>query len=386
MQDIPIHLNLVALIIILGIFLGLFISYFIIKKSFRHNTSNLFMGVFILVLSLVMLEGWLNYTGYIFKVLWATNFAEPFNFIIAPLIYLFGISQFKGFKKEKQWPHFLPFLFWLGYCIFFFTQSDIFKYNANIDVMQLDIPYLIDVQKISYDPLHIRTYTNIFTGISFVIYTVIIVRLLLIKSRSLGQPIFNTTNKTLISLRNSLAHFIIIIVIFIIVKLIFKNDVGDYFIFLYLSFMIFMTAVQIMNSSDYYNQVSSFLEVPTLKYKKSSLDTNTKEIILNGIVQQMKSEKYFKSSTASLSGLAKSIGESSHHVSQVINEKLNQSFFEMLASYRVEEAKVILKTELGKKLTIEEIAEQVGYNSKSAFNTAFKKFALQTPSEYRNIN
>ena len=384
MQDILLRLNFIALVILLGIFTGLFISYFIIKKSFRHNTSNLFMGVFILVLSLVMLEGWLNYTGYIFKVLWATNFAEPFNFIIAPLIYLFGISQFKGFKKEKQWPHFVPFLFWLCYCIFFFIQTDVFKYNANIDVLQLDIPYLNNVQKISDDPLHIRTYTNIFTGISFIIYTVFIVRLLLLKAKSLGKTIFNTKNKTLISLRNSLAHFLIIIIIFIFVKLIFKNDVGDYFIFLYLSFMFFMTAIQIMNSSNYYNQVSSFLEVPTLKYQKSSLDNNTKEIILNGIAEQMKSEKYFISSTASLSGLAKSISESSHHVSQVINEKLNQSFFEMLASYRVEEAKAILKTELGKKLTIEEIAEQVGYNSKSAFNTAFKKITSQTPSEFRD--
>ena len=124
--------------------------------------------------------------------------------------------------------------------------------------------------------------------------------------------------------------------------------------------------------------------MPTLKYQKSSLDEATKEIILKGIEQQMKVEKYFKSSTASLSGLAKSINESSHHVSQVINEKLNQSFFEMLASYRVEEAKAILKTELGKKLTIEEIAEQVGYNSKSAFNTAFKKITSQTPSEFRD--
>lgn len=384
MQDIPLKFDIVALILILGIFLGFFISYFIIKKSIGVNTSNLFMGVFILVLSLVMLEGWLNYTGYIFKVLWATNFAEPFNFIIAPLIYLFGVSQFQGFKKEKQWPHFLPFLFWLGYCIFFFIQSDVFKYNANIDVMQLDIPFLNNVQKIPYDPLHIRTYTNIFTGISFVIYTVIIVRLLLLKSRSLGQTIFITTNKTLISLRNSLTHFIIIIVIFIIVKLIFKNDVGDYFIFLYLSFMIFMTAIQIMNSSDYYNQVSSFLEVPILKYQKSSLDSNTKKIILSGILQQMKVEKYFKSSTASLSGLAKAIHQSSHHVSQVINEQLNQSFFELLATYRIEESKSILKTELGKKLTIEEIAEQVGYNSKSAFNSAFKKFTSLTPSEFRD--
>ena len=384
MQNIPIHLNLIALIIILGVFLGFFISYFIIKKSFKHNTSNLFMGVFILVLSLVMLEGWLNYTGYIFKVLWASNFAEPFNFIIAPLIYLFVISQFKGFKKERQWLHFIPFLFWLCYCTFFFIQSDVFKYNANIDVMQLDVPFLNDDVKRSDDPLHIRTYVNIMTGISFVFYTSFIVRLLLIKSRSLGQTIFNTTNKTLISLRNSLAHFLIIVIIFIIVKLIFKNDVGDYFIFLYLSYMIFMTAIQIMNSSDYYKQVSSFLEVPTLKYKKSSLDKVTKEIILDGIEQQMKVEKYFKSSTASLSGLAKALNESSHHVSQVINEKLNQSFFEMLASYRVEEAKLILKTDLGKKLTIEEIAERVGYNSKSAFNTAFKKITSQTPSEFRD--
>ena len=384
MQDVPIHLNLVALIIVFGVFLGFFISYFIIKKSLRYNTSNLFMGVFVLVMSLVMFEGWLNYTGYIFKVLWATNFSEPFNFMIAPLIYLFGISQFKGFKKEKQWLHFLPFICWLGYCIFFFIQTDVFKYNANIDVMQLDLPYLNNIQKISYDPLHIRTYINFMTGISFVIYTVFIVRLLLIKSKSLGQTIFNTTNKTLISLRNSLAHFIIIVIIFIIVKLIFKNDVGDFFIFIYLSFMIFMTAIQIMNSSDYYNKVSSFLEVPTLKYQKSSLDSNTKEIILNGIVQQMKVEKYFKKSTASIAGLAKSIGESSHHVSQVINENLNQSFFELLASYRVEEAKAILKSDLGKKLIIEEIAEQVGYNSKSAFNTAFKKITSQTPSEYRD--
>ena len=44
----------------------------------------------------------------------------------------------------------------------------------------------------------------------------------------------------------------------------------------------------------------------------------------------------------------------------------------------------ILKTELGEKLTIEEIAERVGYNSKSAFNTAFKKITSQTPSVFRN--
>jgi len=385
MQEIPLHLDFIALLMALGLFLGFFICYFLIKKSWKSNLPNLFMGLLILGLSLTMLEGWLNYTGLIFKVLWATNFAEPLNFIIAPLIYLFVISQFKSFKKEKQWLHFLPFIFWLGYCIFYFMQPDSVKYNSNVGVMQMDIPFIREDYIISQDPLGIRAYVNLLTGLSFVIYNVLTLKILIKKSRSLGQTLWNTTNKTLIAIRNAQYHFLIMIAIFVGVKLFFGNsDAGDYFLYLYLTFMLFMTIVQIFNSSSYFDGVSNFLEGPVLKYKKSSLAEEDKEIILSAINIQMQDEKYFKSSSASLSGLSKEIKVSSHHVSQVINEKLNQSFFEMLASYRVEEAKSILKTELGKKLTIEEVAERVGYNSKSAFNTAFKKFASQTPSQFRD--
>jgi len=386
MQEIPLDLDLIALLLVFGLFLGFFVSYFLIKKSWKSNMPNLFMGLFILGMSLTMLEGWLNYTGLIFKILSITNFAEPLNFVLAPLIYLFVISQFKNFKKEKQWLHFLPFLFWLGYCIFFFIQPDVVKYNSNIDVMQVDIPFININYFISQDPLGIRTYVNQLTGLSFIIYNALTLKILINKARSLGQTLWNTTNKTLIAIRNAQYHFLIVIIIFIAVKLLFGNsDVGDYFIYLYITLMLFMTTVQIMNSSSYFNEVSTFLEGPILKYQKSSLASEEKEIILTAIIDLMENEKYFKSSSASLTRLAKSINQSSHHVSQVINEKLDQSFFEMLATYRVEEAKTILRTELGKKLTIEEVAERVGYNSKSAFNTAFKKYTSQTPSEFRNL-
>ena len=63
MQEIPLQLDFVALIMVLGLFLGFFISYFVIKKSWKSNMPNLFMGLFILGMSLTMLEGWLNYTG-----------------------------------------------------------------------------------------------------------------------------------------------------------------------------------------------------------------------------------------------------------------------------------------------------------------------------------
>lgn len=379
------NINFIAIIILFGIFLGSFISWFLIKKSIKSKSPNLFMGFFILSIVLIMLEGWMNYTGYIFKALWATNFSEPLNFTVAPLIYLFTTSQLGDKRSKREWVHFIPFIFWFAYCFFFFLQPDAFKYNANIHVMQLDFPTLKTDQLFSGDPLKLRSYVNVATVLHFIIYNIIVSNLMFQIAKSKGQSVFNTTNKTIISQRNSFYHFLIITLILILVKLYFSNsDVGDYFIFLYLTFMIFTTAVQIMDRSSYFDEVSTFLEVPILKYKKSSLEEDDKIVILENIVSQMEQEKYFISNTASLSGLAKAINESSHHVSQVINEKLNQSFFELLATYRVDEAKVILKTEIGKKLTIEEIAEQVGYNSKSAFNTAFKKMTSQTPSTYRD--
>ena len=384
MQEIPLHLDFNALLIFLGLFLGFFVSYFLIKKSWKSNLPNLFMGLFILSISLTMLEGWLDYTGYIFEVLWLSNFSEPISFLIGGLLYLFIDTQIEPDIKKKYWLHFIPSIVWLGICMFYFLQPDVVKYNDTIEVMQLNIPRANETPPFSDDPFRIRKHTSLLIGIYFTFYILIIGRKILLKANSIGESIFTTTNKTLKIVRNISYHVIVIIIIFILVKIFFKNDVGDYFIHLYASFLIFITAMNIMNQSIYYNEVSTFLELPSLKYKKSSLANEDKEIILSAINIQMQDEKYFLNSTASLSGLSKAIKESSHHVSQVINEKLNQSFFEMLAAYRVEEAKAILKTDLGKKLTIEEVAERVGYNSKSAFNTAFKKFASQTPSAYRD--
>lgn len=119
------------------------------------------------------------------------------------------------------------------------------------------------------------------------------------------------------------------------------------------------------------------------KYLKSSLSDAGKQKILDNLILELETRHYFLDNLASLSELARKIGESPHHVSQVINEKLNKSFFELLASYRIEEAKRILSGDKKNKITVEEISEMVGYNSKTAFNNAFKKLTGKTPSEFR---
>ena len=208
---------------------------------------------------------------------------------------------------------------------------------------------------------------------------------LLRKFRSLNQPLFKTDNELLAILRNTTIHFLIIIAILIVTKIYFgmRSDIGSYLVASYISFMIFATSYQILNRSDFFDKPGSFFTFPTMKYVKSSLTEEDKDMILAKLIKEMEGNNYYTNNLASLSGLAKQINESSHHVSQVINEKLNKNFFELLAFYRVDHAKKLIREDKHAKLTVEELAELVGYNSKSSFNTAFKKNSTKTPSEYR---
>ncbi len=97
----------------------------------------------------------------------------------------------------------------------------------------------------------------------------------------------------------------------------------------------------------------------------------------------MSTEKPFLNASFSLPGLAKRLAVSPHHLSQILNEKLGQSFFDYTAIYRIKEAQQLLVSPEHAHIKIEEIAEMVGYNSKSAFNTSFKKIVGQTPSQFR---
>ncbi len=381
-----IHIGLFDLFIFLGVFQGLLIAWFFIKNSRNDKKANLFQGILLLSLSLMMFEELINATGYIVKLLPITNYGEPLNFAVAPLFYFYVRYSLEPAKKFKIWPHFILSAFWLIYMFLFaYFQPDEVKYNSYVHTNHPDWNYLDVEMTVDDDPLMIRRYINQLTAIQFLIYMVASILVLSKKFKAMGQPIFKTRNETLIVVRNTTMHFIAIIAVFLATKFYYgmDSDIGGYLIATYISLMIFTTSYQILNRSDFFNKPHSFLDFPVSKYQKSSLSDSSKEVILSKIIREMENNFYFKNNLASLSGLSKQINESSHHVSQVINEKLKMNFFELLAKYRVEEGKKIINADKSKKLTIEEIAEQVGYNSKSSFNTAFKKYTGQTPSEFR---
>ena len=119
------------------------------------------------------------------------------------------------------------------------------------------------------------------------------------------------------------------------------------------------------------------------KYEKSGLTTEKSEEYLNQLFNLMETKKPFLESDLTLLKLAENLGISSNHLSQIINEKLNQNFYDFVNKYRIENAKSLLVDPAFDSKTIYAIALESGFNSKSAFNTCFKKYTNQTPSEYK---
>ena len=81
--------------------------------------------------------------------------------------------------------------------------------------------------------------------------------------------------------------------------------------------------------------------------------------------------------------LSKQIGMSTKDLSLLINHELNQHFFDFVNGFRIRKAMEILQDPSKKDLTVLEILYDVGFNSKSSFNTAFKKYTQLTPTQYR---
>ncbi len=119
------------------------------------------------------------------------------------------------------------------------------------------------------------------------------------------------------------------------------------------------------------------------KYQKSTLTPHIKVSILGKIEDVMDRGEFYLRDDASLSNLAEVLGASTHHLSQVLNESMKISFQDLMARYRIRHACRMLRDPANDQMKIENIATVVGYNSKSAFNTAFKKRTGLTPSEYK---
>lgn len=119
------------------------------------------------------------------------------------------------------------------------------------------------------------------------------------------------------------------------------------------------------------------------KYKNNTLSKTEIDSCLVNLEKLIEKDKIFTEPELKLSELADYLNISSHNLSQIINDTFDKSFIDYINSHRIKEFQKRILDKENKKLTLVAIAYEVGFNSKSTFNYAFKKHTGLTPSEYK---
>jgi AraC-like DNA-binding protein len=141
--------------------------------------------------------------------------------------------------------------------------------------------------------------------------------------------------------------------------------------------------VQEINSIEQQNSAKP--DVVKVKYQKSRLNELESKKIAERLVKMVEQEKLYLDPDLSLANLSEKSGEPPFVISQVLNVSLGKNFYELINGYRVDAAKRLLANPDNQNLTILSIGFEAGFNSKTTFNSVFKKYTGQTPSEFLKL-
>ncbi len=115
------------------------------------------------------------------------------------------------------------------------------------------------------------------------------------------------------------------------------------------------------------------------------IDSSKRAEIVKNLVDKMLNQKAYLNPNLTIRSLAIDIGTNTKYLSYVINEEFEKNFSSFVNHYRIEHSKEMLHDPEHEMFTIESIAQETGFKSKSSFNAAFKKFTNTTPSKFKKL-
>jgi AraC-like DNA-binding protein len=377
-------------------FIGLFFAIRLFSSSSKDKALNS-LGVYLLLQSLVLLEYCFFWTNYIYQVpeLYASTYL--FALLYGPLLFIYFNSVFENPKPLISYaPHFIPFILFLLIKIPFYVSSPEVKFRH---------PELLPLSYFLNDRID---YTEIIKIIHLLAYGFILIRL--IRANTLVGFMRQWSNWIL----GFFFLYIALTVIYWSIILFGEYTLlGDYFISLALCSSIallawfgdrykklkegdsipaslgFFSAGHRERSQDVspersIGKTTKITKEGEVKYKNSGLPNSLAHILAEELELLMSHEQLYKENDLKLETLAKKLNSNRHFVSQVINQFYGTNFFHFVNLKRIAAAKRLLEESGDPKLSIIEIAYEVGYNNKGTFNAVFKKITGVTPTEYRN--
>jgi len=370
------ELGLIDIINIIVLFqLAIFIFFLSGREKTKKSTNRLLM-YFLFFQMMLYLNGecflqfkfFYNLFPHVFYV------GAPFIFLVGPSLYLYIKSiAFSDFQLEKKDIfHIIPFVL----AVLYFT---IIFYVRSAEEKRL---FLSDK---TLFPALLQIYYNIVSHIQLLIYNIsafVIVK----KYREEIRQQYSSLQRINLSWLNYVLYGYLLAWLTSVSTMLFRLyhiPYIDTMLFInYMSFFIFLN--YIFYKALIQPELFSGIEEKQ-KYLFSRLTKEEANQYLDRLTAYMKLNRPYINPEITLKNLSDQLSIQPRYLSQIINEYLHQNFFDFISSYRIEETKRMLRESKNQK-TISEILYEVGFNSKSTFNAAFKKFTGMTPKRYKKLN
>ena len=379
--------NILSLIAGVGTLQGVLLACLLYFHPKADRQVNLFLALYIICNSIVMT------TALAHELLpWQhTFFMEPFPWLSGPLLYLYIRSFKETITWRKALPHVLPFflMFFISYWHFANMYA---KYPGSETIPEEAIQ-------------HPATFTFITVRYAQLLFYYWLGRRTLTSyQRSLKQLFSETTRLDPRWIRWLLNGYLIVVLCSValfgmILKypseltlwVIINMAIGTPYI--YLATFKGITQPTLWQASHGLSKetveetIRETEQIPTEEKPKTTRTTINLERVdelISKIILVMEKEKIYQEAELTLQQVAAKVQAPAYQVSQAINERLQKSFYDLVNSYRVEEAKRLLSNPDNRNYTILSVGFESGFNSKTTFNTVFKKFTGLTPTEFKN--
>ncbi len=120
--------------------------------------------------------------------------------------------------------------------------------------------------------------------------------------------------------------------------------------------------------------------------KPVGLDIERMQYIEDKLLAVMDKNQLYKNSKLQLRDISNAISIQQNQISEVLAQRLNTNYYDFINEYRVKEVIKLMGQKKYQDYKLLIIAKEAGFNSKTTFNTAFKKVTNQTPSVYKKTH
>ncbi|WDF47740.1 helix-turn-helix domain-containing protein [Chryseobacterium sp. KACC 21268] len=367
--------DLLGVVTVISLFVSFFLAFFLLTVKTTHKSSNRIFAFFLIISAIDISEPLVSLVSDGPSNLGMLR--STVSFLQIPLFYLYVLSVcYSDFKwKPKYFLHLIPFLFVnlvltpRFYSVDLATKLDFIVNRQNMKELQ---------------------FTHWLFHLQILVYFAVIFLLL---RRAKKLYLENNSGGDLSSY-HWLFQFTGVLTVFylvVILKNIFKFSDYAYVsdrikigILVSQLFIICWYLYKALNHPGLFRNIDSRWKLVAdlvLEDQKTEPETLNDELLK--LKKYMSDEKPFLNPALTIQDISKAMNVPFRELSVLINHQLGQHFYDFVNTYRIETAMEILRDPSKSKVTILEILYEVGFNSKSSFNTAFKKHTGNTPTEYR---